>query len=586
MAIQLQLRNGTIQEWEEANPVLAEGELGVVLEPSGGFVIGDGKNPYKNLPFHPWAQDAYDILVTYGGYKGTKEDFCRQLGSSLRMPEQQAGTFANAGSGWNSYTFPKEFSEDVYVVLTPQDAAVFASVKNVTKQGFHYCLFNAAGDTIAENVVVGYMATAVSELNLAQAIAKASGLNPFDFDNLTDLFTGHAAEVVADEAAFNLVKRSAMASSLYICHLAGLNPDSYFNMVSIAGDVTAMNTVAKNPEVISYIQTAPGAYDSIRLGTMPMAKYLCGILEHEPENYSTVTNILEDEELLAELVLSEAAMTALCGSSISTIELAASDVAMQAVAASDVACDAIFENDGAFTIILESPVAMGAISDSEPAITNLIQSKERCDRLASSETAMSAVAASETAMTSIMLNEDSKESFFGWTHAVGLGLATLFGINNSALKSCNTIVAVAASATAMQAVAASATAISILTKSSVAKDKLTAQNEILQGVRLTIWNTVKADTTRFTLSRAQKDDDGVTSANITGANYLVFAIPGSYGSAAESKKTTMFHGHNNVQVVQRWGAYTDESFIYVGLGGATFTEQGDGMVRTWVYTVN
>ncbi|KDS63665.1 H-type lectin domain-containing protein [Parabacteroides distasonis] len=636
MAIQLQLRNGTIQEWEEANPVLAEGEPGVVLEPSGGFVIGDGKNPYKNLPFHPWAQDAYDILVTYGGYKGTKDDFCRQLGSSLRMPEQQAGTFANAGSGWNSYTFPKEFSEDVYVVLTPQDAAVFASVKNVTKQGFHYCLFNAAGDTIAENVVVGYMATAVSELNLAQAIAKASGLNPFDFDNLTDLFTGHAAEVVADEAAFNLVKRSAMASSRYICHLAGLNPDSYFNMVSIAGDVTAMNTVAKNPEVISYIQTAPGAYDSIRLGTMPMAKYLCGILEHEPENYSTVTNILEDEELLAELVLSEAAMTALCGSSISTIELsasdvamqavaasdvamqavAASDVAMQAVAASDVACDAIFENDGAFTIILESPVAMGAISDSEPAITNLIQSKERCDRLASSETAMSAVAASETAMsavaasetamsavaasetamTSIMLNEDSKESFFGWTHAVGLGLATHFGINNSALKSCNTIVAVAASATAMQAVAASATAmqavaasataISILTKSSVAKDKLTAQNEILQGVRLTIWNTVKADTTRFTLSRAQKDDDGVTSANITGANYLVFAIPGSYGSAAESKKTTMFHGHNNVQVVQRWGAYTDESFIYVGLGGATFTEQGDGMVRTWVYTVN
>ena len=257
MAIQLQLRNGTIQEWEAANPVLAEGEPGVVLEPSGGFVIGDGKNSYKSLPFHPWAQDAYDILVTYGGYKGTKDDFCRQLGSSLRMPEQQAGTFANAGSGWNSFTFPKEFSEDVYVVLTPQDAAVFASVKNITKQGFHYCLFNADGDTIAENVVVNYMATAVSELNLAQAIAKASGLNPFDFDNLTDLFTGHAAEVVASEAAFNLVRRSAMASSRYICHLTGLNPDSYFNMVSIAGDVTAMNTVAKNPEAVTYTHKQP-----------------------------------------------------------------------------------------------------------------------------------------------------------------------------------------------------------------------------------------------------------------------------------------------------------------------------------------
>lgn len=586
MAIQLQLRNGTIQEWEEANPVLAEGEPGVVLEPSGGFVIGDGKNPYKNLPFHPWAQDAYDILVTYGGYKGTKDDFCRQLDSSLRMPEQQAGTLTNAGAGWNSFSFPKEFAEDVYVILTPQDAAVFASVKNVTKQGFHYCLFNAAGDTIAENVVVNYMATAVSELNLAQAIAKAAGLNPFDFDNLTDLFTGHAAEVVADEAAFNQVKRSAMASSRYICHISGLNPDSYFNMVSIAGDVTAMDTVAKNPEVVSYIQTAPGAYDSIRLGTMSMAKYLCGILEHKPENYSTVTNILEDEELLAELVSSEVAMTALCGSSISAIELAASSVAMQAVAASSVACDAIFDVDDAFTVILESPVAMEAISDSELAITNLIQTQERCNRLAASETAMSAVAASETAMISIISDERSIEMFFGADYRVGLGLATYAGINNSNLKSCNTITAVAASATAMQAVAASATAISILTKSSIAKDALTANNEVLQSVRLVIWNTVKSDSTRFTLSRAQKDDDGVSSANITGANYLVFAIPGSYGSAADSKKTTMFHGHNNVQVIQRWGAYTDESFIYVGLGGATFTEQGDGMVRTWVYTVN
>ena len=472
MAIQLQLRNGTIQEWEKANPILAEGEPGVVLEPSGGFVIGDGKNPYKSLPFHPWAQDAYDILVTYGGYKGTKDDFCRQLGSSLRMPEQQAGTLTNTGAGWNSFTFPKEFSEDVYVVLTPQDAAVFASVKNVTKQGFHYCLFNAAGDTIAENVVVGYMATAVSELNLAQAIAKASGLNPFGFDNLTDLFTGHAAEVVISEAAFNQVKRSAMASSRYICYLTGLNPDSYFNMVSIAGDVTAMITVAQTPEAVAYIQTAPGAYDSIRLGTMPMAKYLCGILGVGPENYSTVTDILEDEELLAELVLSEAAMTALCGSYISAIELTASSVAMQAVAASSVACDIIFENDAAFTIILESPVAMEAISDSEPAITNLIQTQERCNRLAASETAMSAVAASETAMISIMSDEQSSEMFFGSDYRVGLGLAAYAGINNSDLKSCDTISSVAASSTAMQAVAASSTAVYAIEGSTTALSAL------------------------------------------------------------------------------------------------------------------
>ena len=544
MAIQLQLRNGTIQEWEEANPVLAEGEPGVVLEPSGGFVIGDGKNPYKNLPFHPWAQDAYDILVTYGGYKGTKDDFCRQLGSSLRMPEQQAGTFANAGSGWNSYTFPKEFSEDVYVVLTPQDAAVFASVKNVTKQGFHYCLFNAAGDTIAENVVVGYMATAVSELNLAQAIARASGLNPFDFDNLTDLFTGHAAEVVADEAAFNQVKRSAMASSRYICHLAGLNPDSYFNMVSIAGDVTAMNNVAKNPEVISYIQAAPGAYDSIRLGTMPMAKYLCGILEHEPENYSTVTNILEDEELLAELVLSEAAMTALCGSSISTIELSASDVAMQAVAASDVASDAIFENDGAFTIILESPVAMEAISDSEPAITSLIQSQERCNRLASSETAMSAVAASETAMISIISEENARETFFGSKYKVGLGLATYAKINNSALKGCNTISLVAASSTAMQAVAASSTALNAIVSSSVARIALYENSNVTESILS--GSQIAIDAMKKSSQYAETTGQGNTSSPYTHYSGKAFIL--EWRSAKSSSNTSYY---NNIKTFVR-----------------------------------
>ena len=286
------------------------------------------------------------------------------------------------------------------------------------------------------------MATAVSELNMAQAIAKASGLNPFDFDNLTDLFAGHAAEVVASEAAFGMVKRSAMASARYICHLTGLNPVSYFNMVSIAGNVTAMETVARTPEAVAYIQTAPGAYDSIRLCTMTMAKYLCGILNHEPENYSTVTDILEDEELLAELVLSEAAMTALSGSSISAIELSASDVAS----------DAIFNNDSAFTVILESPVAMEAISDSEPAITSLIQSQERCNRLASSETAMSAVAASETAMISIISEENARETFFGSKYKVGLGLATYAKINNSALKGYNTISLVAASSTALNAI--------------------------------------------------------------------------------------------------------------------------------------
>lgn len=293
MAYQLQIKNGTLEEWIASNPILAEGEMGLVIGDSKNFVVGDGVTHFSELTQLPFGLDAYEVLKR-NGYKGTKADFCRQLDSSLRMHEQQAGTLTNAGAGWNSFTFMKEFSEDVYVILTPQEAAVFASVKNITKQGFHYCLYDATGETVSNNVVVNYMATAVSELNMAQAIAKAAGLNPFDFDNLTSLFTDHAAEVVGNEAAYNLTKRSGMAAGRYICHLTGLNPVTYFNMVSIAGDVLAMNTVAITAEALTFIVMAPGAYDSIRLGSMPMSKYLAGLISLVPDDYSTVTNLFDD----------------------------------------------------------------------------------------------------------------------------------------------------------------------------------------------------------------------------------------------------------------------------------------------------
>lgn len=212
MAYLLQLRNGTSAEWLAANPILGEGEMGVITDTSS-FVIGDGVTRFVDLRQMPFGLDAYEVLKR-NGYKGTLADFCRQLDLSLKNPEQQVGTLSNAGPGWNSFSFPKEFSEDVYVTLTAQNAAVFGVLKNITRKGFHYCLYDAAGDTVGENVVVNYIAVASSELNLAQAIAQSAGLNPFDFDNLTDLFTGHAAEVVGSEAAFNLTKRSGMASGV------------------------------------------------------------------------------------------------------------------------------------------------------------------------------------------------------------------------------------------------------------------------------------------------------------------------------------------------------------------------------------
>jgi hypothetical protein len=54
MAVQIQFRNGTASEWTTANPVLAEGELGVELAASpedNKFKIGDGTTTWTSLPY-------------------------------------------------------------------------------------------------------------------------------------------------------------------------------------------------------------------------------------------------------------------------------------------------------------------------------------------------------------------------------------------------------------------------------------------------------------------------------------------------------------------------------------------------------
>ena len=151
--------------------------------------------------------------------------------------------------------------------------------------------------------------------------------------------------------------------------------------------------------------------------------------------------------------------------------------------------------------------------------------------------------------------------------------------------------AVAASSTAMAAVAASDTAMKLVTASAMclakfigsnaAKTALIDHNDMLQKYRAAIWTAVTGGTDYFTSQRGQKDDDGVTNADITNAAYIMFAIPGGYNSG--SGVTVCCHGHNGKEAARASGSYSDNNKRYVLLGGGTFTEVNDGMVRTWVY---
>ena len=132
----------------------------------------------------------------------------------------------------------------------------------------------------------------------------------------------------------------------------------------------------------------------------------------------------------------------------------------------------------------------------------------------------------------------------------------------------------------MTAVAANSTAIRAVGASSAAKTAMIANNSILQSVAKTWWNTMQSG---FTVVRSQKDDDGVTSANATNEKYIMFAIPGGFNNG--SGTTNCFHGHNGASAGSASGSYTDTTKRKILLGGGTFTETGDGMVRTWVYSI-
>ena len=50
MPIRLQLRRGTLSQWSTYNPILAEGEIGLILD-SGQFKTGDGVTNWNDLPY-------------------------------------------------------------------------------------------------------------------------------------------------------------------------------------------------------------------------------------------------------------------------------------------------------------------------------------------------------------------------------------------------------------------------------------------------------------------------------------------------------------------------------------------------------
>ena len=249
--------------------------------------------------------------------------------------------------------------------------------------------------------------------------------------------------------------------------------------------------------------------------------------------------------------------------------VAASDIAMTAVAASETAMEAVISGNIALNAVAASKTAMTAVAANETAMAAVAASRVAMSAIIGNSTALNAVVTSSVAMAAVIGNSTA-------LNAVVSSQTAMAAIASSSTA----MAAIASSSTAMAAVATSDSAIRAMVASTAAKTALIANNNNLQSVANTWWKTVQSG---FTLVRSQKDDDGVTSANSVNAKYIMFAIPGGYNNG--SGITNCFHGHNGAAAGSASGSYTDTAKRKVLLGGGTFTETNDGMVRTWVYSI-
>ena len=317
-------------------------------------------------------------------------------------------------------------------------------------------------------------------------------------------------------------------------------------------------------------------------GAVSAGKWIATLAGQSCNLYRDMNAVAASDIAMTAVAASETAMEAVISSTIALNAVAASKTAMTAVAANETAMVAVAASRVAMSAIIGNSTALNAVVTSSVAMAAVIGNSTALNAVVSSSTAMAAVAASSTAMEAVIGNSAALNAVVSSQTAM-TAMAAVIGNSaalNAVVSSQTAMAAIAASQTAMAAVATSDSAIRAMVASTAAKTALIANNNNLQSVANTWWKTVQSG---FTLVRSQKDDDGVTSANSVNAKYIMFAIPGGYNNG--SGITNCFHGHNGAAAGSASGSYTDTAKRKVLLGGGTFTETNDGMVRTWVYSI-
>jgi len=408
-------------------------------------------------------------------------------------------------------------------------------------------------------------------------------------------------EILHDPVMARAAGAGAVSAGKWIAALAGQSCNSYRDITAVAASATAMNAVAASATAMNAVAASATAMNAVAASATAMNAVAASAtaMNAVAANSPAVAAIFRTKTALDIVKNNQSAWATLVACTDGVLTPAVCDLA---------GIDPTDYADG-MTAVAASETAMTAVAASETAMTAVAASETAMTAVAASETAIKAIAASYNGIAAIYSNatalakwnaKPSAVSAIAGTSSVAIGKAAVklaglapdnFADMAAVAASSTAMAAVAASSTAMAAVAASDTAMKLVTASAMclakfigsaaAKTALIDHNDMLQKYRAAIWTAVTGGTDYFTSQRGQKDEDGVTNADITNAAYIMFAIPGGYNSG--SGVTVCCHGHNGKEAARASGSYTDNNKRYVLLGGGTFTESNDGMVRTWVY---
>ena len=117
MAVKLQLRRGTAAQWSAANPLLAEGEMGVELD-TGKFKVGNGINRWNQIEY-----------TTNFGNQDVQNSVLNFLTSSTGA----VTWLYNTGTNQLASSVALSSLSDVYFMTNPEDGSLLVFDVNINK---------------------------------------------------------------------------------------------------------------------------------------------------------------------------------------------------------------------------------------------------------------------------------------------------------------------------------------------------------------------------------------------------------------------------------------------------------------------